>query len=387
MAGRAFSSLLSTPIKRRLISHCYRIPSISQHGKFGSYQVSNSSAVKPVMSSPSNSYSTKSQSDSMLSNIQNSRVSFRLVNALYAGLIGTLILYAFQRRGKKKRARGKEQATQSVGRFEDKVVVVTGGAGDIGMSTASAFASEGALVFLVDLPRMESHLREKCQELKSIGAKSAEYVMCDMTREEDVKKMVSSIADKAKRIDFLFNNAGIQGTLNPLHKQDDREFKKVIDINIYGVFLGMKYVSRSMIESGTGGVIVNTASVAGILGPGNMAAYTASKFAVVGMTKTAAKDLSVHGIRVCAIAPGILEGKMWGTQIKGRILCRKQAQGDDSEVTEDEFKQQESLTIEGTPMKRLGKMSEVASVVTFLCSDDASYLTGITVPIDGGRCP
>ena len=329
-----------------------------------------------------------SRSNSTLSTLLNSHVSFRLVNGLYAGVIFTVVWYGLRKRGERRRRSKKEVTpTEEMYHFKDKTVVITGGAGDIGINTASAFAHKGATVVLVDLPHTESDLSAKCKELVKTGAPSAEYVTCDVTKEEDVKSMVKSITDKVGRIDIFFNNAGVQGTLRPLHQQDDKEFRKVVDVNIYGVFLGMKYVSKAMIESGKGGVIVNTASLAGLLGPANMAAYAASKFAVVGMTKTAAKDLAMHGIRVCAIAPGILEGKMWGTQIRGNALCRKRIQGDLTEVTEEEVKAQETRMIEGTPMKRLGKLSEVAAVVLFLSSDEASYLTGLTVPIDGGRIP
>ena len=320
-------------------------------------------------------------------NLLNSRVSFRLANAVYVGVIGTLIIYAFRRKSKKqkKNEHCETEISTVPCRFKDKTVVITGGAGDIGMNTALAFAREKATVFLIDLPQVEKGLAEKCKALEQEGAHSAQYVTCDMTREDSVKEMVRSITGKAGRIDIFFNNAGIQGRLAPIQQQDGQEFSKVLAVNIYGVFLGMKYVSLAMMESGAGGVIVNTASVAGLLGPANMAAYAASKFAVIGMTKTAAKDLARHGIRVCAIAPAILEGRMWGTQVRGNAKCRKELAGDTTEVTEEEVRVQELRMIEGTPMKRLGKMSEVASVVTFLCSEDASYLTGLTVPIDGGR--
>jgi NAD(P)-dependent dehydrogenase (short-subunit alcohol dehydrogenase family) len=310
-----------------------------------------------------------------------------LANAFYLGIAGTLVLYVIRKR-KKKRVNCETSVTNRTRcRFSDKTVVITGGAGDIGMNTALAFAREEASIFLVDLPRTEENLKEKCKHLTEEGAKSAEYVVCDVTDDVDVKKMVKSISDKAGHIDVFFNNAGIQGTLTPLHKQDDEEFKRVINVNIYGVFLGMKYVSQAMMESKRGGVIINTASVAGLLGPANMAAYAASKFAVVGMTKTAAKDLARHRIRVCAIAPGILEGKMWDTQIRGNVKCRKEIEGDETEVSAEEIKQQEVRMIRGTPLERQGKLSEVASVVTFLSSEDASYLTGVTLPIDGGRIP
>lgn len=324
---------------------------------------------------------------SKVSDLLNSKVSFRLANGLFVGMIGTLILYAIQKRRKKKAVGRELHVSSGVNRFTDKTVVITGGAGDIGMNAAVAFAREDASLFIVDLPRTEEDLKKKCRQLREAGAKSAEYVVCDVTNDEDVKRMVKEIADKTGHIDIFFNNAGIQGALKPLHKQDDKEFKKVIDVNIFGVFLGMKYVSQAMMESKRGGVIINTASVAGLLGPANMAAYAASKFAVVGMTKTAAKDLARYQIRVCAIAPGILEGKMWGTQVQGNAKCRKELHGDETEVSEEDFKAQEMRMIAGTPLMRQGKLNEVASVVTFLCSEDASYLTGITVPIDGGRIP
>lgn len=341
-----------------------------------------SPAVKCLQASNIRSFPREySTGSSRFSKMLNSQASFRVANVLYVGIVGTLILYLVRKRKRKTST----DTVVRLGRFTDITVIITGGAGDIGMNTAVAFAREYASVFVVDLPQTEENLKEKCKQLKAEGAKSAEYVICDMTNDEDVKNMVKSIIDKTDHIDVFFNNAGIQGTLTPVHKQDDKEFKKVVDVNIYGVFLGMKYVSRAMIESKRGGVIINTASLAGLLGPPNMAAYAASKFAVVGMTKTAAKDLALHGIRVCAIAPGILEGKMWETQVRGTAKCRKEIRGDETEVSAQEVREQELLMIEGTPLKRLGKLSEVASVVTFLSSEDAAYLTGITVPIDGGR--
>jgi len=269
--------------------------------------------------------------------------------------------------------------------FANKCVLITGGAGEIGSSVALAFAKESAKVVLVDLPQTEAVLKEKCGTLVKAGAEQASYITGDVTVVDDVKHVVEETVRHSGSIDVFFNNAGIQGTLRPLAEQDDKTFKKVLDVNIYGVYLGMKYVSKAMQESNNGGVIVNTASVAGLEGPANMSAYAASKFAVVGMTKSAAKDLARHGIRVCAIAPGILEGKMWGTQIYGNVECRKLIEGDSSPITKAELEEQEARMIGTNPIQRLGKMSEVAAVGKFLCSDDASYLTGVVVPIDGGR--
>ena len=271
--------------------------------------------------------------------------------------------------------------------FQDKVVLITGAAGDIGRATAVAFANEGANVILVDLPHTVDTLKQICICLRNEGASNASFVLANITQIEGVQKMVQQTLNKFGQVDYFFNNAGVQGDLLPVHKQQEKDFQLVMNVNIYGVFLGMKYVSQAMIESGQGGVIVNTASLAGYQGPPNMVAYSASKFAVVGMTKTASKDLAPYGIRVCAIAPGILEGKMWDTQVKGQAICCKHLNNDYSEITEVELREQEERMIDGTPMKRVGKLSEVASVVTFLCSGAASYLTGTTILIDGGRLP
>ena len=217
--------------------------------------------------------------------------------------------------------------SEKVRKFTNKSIVITGAAGDIGSATARAFAQEGAGIMLVDLNTTVEKMKGICSELMELGASQAEWIACDVTDIEQVDKMVECSIRKFGQIDFFFNNAGIQGALLPVHKQDEAAFKRLIDINVYGMFLGMKYVSNAMITSGKGGVIVNTASLAGLLGPSNMIAYAASKFAVVGMTKTAAKDLAEHNIRVCAIAPALIEGKLWSTQVKGQAQCRKSITG------------------------------------------------------------
>ena len=309
-----------------------------------------------------------------------------LATGLSLGVCGSVLCYVLH----KKKADGTNddfKLSANALRFHNKVVVITGAAGDIGGVTAAAFAREGASIILVDLPQTSQTLIQKCVSLKKEGALNASYVVADMTKMEDVQNMVQDTLNNFERIDFFFNNAGVQGDLLPVHEQHEKNFELVMNVNIYGVFLGMKYVAKAMKESERGGVIVNTASLAGFQGPPNMVAYSASKFAVVGMTKTASKDLAPYGIRVCAIAPGLLEGRMWDTQVKGQALCRKQLNADSSEVTKVELKEQEERMITGTPMKRVGKLSEVASVVTFLCSDAASYLTGTTIVIDGGRLP
>ena len=181
---------------------------------------------------------------------------------------------------------------------------------------------------MVDLPSTQQKLLNHQKNLIKEGAKSVHVLTADVTKVEDVQTMVSDTVKICGQIDCFFNNAGIQGELVPLHEQSEEMFQRTIQVNLLGVFLGMKYVSRAMIEAHqAGGVIVNTASMAGLMGPPNMTAYAASKHGVVGMTKTSAKDLGPYNIRVCAIAPGLLEGKMWESQVKGRAKVRKKQEG------------------------------------------------------------
>ena len=282
-------------------------------------------------------------------------------------------------------------------------MLITGAAGDIGNATAQAFAKRGAKLVLVDLPQSQQKMIRSGSDLLKQGASSVHVLSVDVTKAEEVRQMVDDAVELSGSIDCFFNNAGIQGELRPLHQQSVEKFQQTIQVNTFGVFLGMKYVSLAMIKAKKGGVIVNTSSVAGLLGPANMAAYAASKFGVVGLTRTGAKDLAPHGIRVCGIAPGILEGKMWSSQVRGNAQVLRELEGlsyisfktnDDyccykpgksGDVTEEDIIKQEERMVLGTPLRRRGKLSEVAEVVVFLCSDSASYITGEVVTIDGGR--
>ena len=224
--------------------------------------------------------------------------------------------------------RGKDDSSAPFSRrFLGKTIVITGAAGDIGEATAEAFAREGASVVLVDLPVMEGRLQKQASTLARMGASKVVVAGRDVTNAEDMQQMVDTTMRTCGRIDFFFNNAGIQGELKPIHEQNEATFKRLLDVNVFGVFLCMKLVSRAMMQSQSKGVIVNTASLAGMCGPPNMGAYAASKHAVIGLTKVAARDLAVHGIRVCAVSPGLLEGKMWSTQVKGQAECRKRIAG------------------------------------------------------------
>jgi len=194
-------------------------------------------------------------------------------------------------------------------RFEGKVALITGAAGDLGNTTARLFAEEGARLVLCDLPTAESNLKQQVTQLSSLGSPGVIYVCGDVTNVEDVKKSVQRGVDEFGGIDILMNSAGI-GSSTPLQITDDALFKKIQEVNVYGTFLMMKYVSNEMIKAGKGGVIVNMSSTAGLMGVDIAFAYCASKFAVCGMTRAAAKGLAKNNIRVCAVSPHLLEGSM-----------------------------------------------------------------------------
>ena len=314
--------------------------------------------------------------------------------ALFFASGGLLVTMAYisRRRSYKKKAED-TQKSETAGKrlqFTNKTVLITGAAGNIGAATAHAFAKEGATLVLVDLPRLQKKMNEARNGLLSEGAQEVHVLGADVCNSQDVQRMVSEAVSACGHIDCFFNNAGIQGEMVPLHEQSDQEFQSTIQVNLYGVFLGMKYVSQAMMSDkkggAGGGVIVNTASMAGLIGPGNMAAYAASKFGVVGLTKTGAKDLAPHNIRVAAIAPGLVEGYMWDRQVRLRALFRKRQEGtDEEEPSEREIKEQEARMLAATPLGRVARLSEIAEVVVFLCSDSASYITGSVIPIEGGR--
>lgn len=200
-------------------------------------------------------------------------------------------------------------------RFEGKTILITGGAGDIGRATAHRFASDRVNIVLLDLNARK--MADVAQELAQYNVSVATFG-CDVTNPDDVAKAFASAIEQFGRIDYVFNNAGYQGLFTTTDQYPEDDFQKVIDINVVGVFHVLKAAAQHMRESG--GASANTASYAGVVGPPNMLAYAASKFAVIGMTQTAAKDLAPYGIRVNALSPALIgPGMMWTRQIRADI--------------------------------------------------------------------
>ncbi|WP_291043186.1 glucose 1-dehydrogenase [Herbiconiux sp.] len=254
-------------------------------------------------------------------------------------------------------------------RFTDRVVLITGGGSGLGRATAVRLAEEGATLSLVDVS--EAGLAATVEAV-SAAAREAKVLtlVADVSKEEDVDRYVSETLAAFGRIDGFFNNAGIEGRQNLTEDFTSVEFEKVIAINLSGVFLGLEKVLKVMREQGSG-MIVNTASVGGIRGVGNQSGYAAAKHGVVGLTRNSAVEYGQFGIRINAIAPGAI----WTPMVENSM---KQLDPENPRAAAEQF-------IQANPTKRYGEAPEIAAVVAFLLSDDASYINAAVVPIDGGQ--
>lgn len=251
--------------------------------------------------------------------------------------------------------------------MQGKVAVVTGGAGGIGRAACLEFARAGASVVVVDI---DAEPAEKIvTETHAMGAKSI-AVRADVSQSVQVQAYVKQALDTFGRIDFFFNNAGTEGRLAPIAEFDEAVWDRVIGVNLKGVFLGMRYVLPVMIAQKKG-AIVNTSSVAGTVGAPTMAAYSASKHGILGLTRTAAGEVAKQGVRVNAICPGPINTRMV------RSLAEMINPGDPDSVAK--------FNVGRNPMGRYGEPEEVARIVVFLCSDAAAYVNGVAWLIDGGR--
>jgi NAD(P)-dependent dehydrogenase (short-subunit alcohol dehydrogenase family) len=258
--------------------------------------------------------------------------------------------------------------------FEGKSILITGAAGDIGFAVAERFAEKGATPILTDMDA--DKLSKRKEQLGQRGESVYTYV-ADVTKLQSLKGMVEQIEADGLRIDMLFNNAGYQGLFKKTFEYPEDDFAKVININLIGAFNVLRVVSEHMVKHG-GGAIVNTASMAGVDGPPNMIAYGASKFGIIGITQSAAKDLAPYNIRVNAISPAFMgPGFMWERQVQLQAEADSQYFDSDPNVVAQQM-------IGAVPMRRYGNITEIPGTVVYLMSEDSSYVTGVNIPISGG---
>jgi NAD(P)-dependent dehydrogenase (short-subunit alcohol dehydrogenase family) len=246
--------------------------------------------------------------------------------------------------------------------MRDRIVIVTGAASGIGRATAIAFAKEGAKLSLSDLN--EAGGAETLEAVRAAGTDGI-FTRCDVAQEKDVAAMVAKTVDRFGRLDCAHNNAGIENDPKPITEIATDVFDRVIAINVRGVYLCMKAEIAAMLRTGKG-AIVNTASVAGLIGPAGLLPYVASKHAVVGMTKSASAEFASAGIRVNAVCPGLIRTPM---------LDRLEAN-----LGSEAFQ----AFVAATPIRRVASPDEVAAAVVWLCSDAASFVTGFPMAVDGG---
>ncbi|MGE7920041.1 SDR family NAD(P)-dependent oxidoreductase [Viridibacillus sp. NPDC093762] len=251
--------------------------------------------------------------------------------------------------------------------FKEKVVVITGAAGGIGQATARLFAQKGAKLVLVDLN--SQGLKNMVSNL-NLAEEDYLILPTDVSKEEQVQNYVEKGMEKFGKIDVFFNNAGIGGKTGLLIQQSAHDLDNVLNVNVKGVFYGMKHILKVMVEQKSGSII-NTASVAGLVGTPGLAIYTASKHAVIGLTKAAALENSRNGVRVNAVCPAPVDTDMV------RELEEWIAPGKTRE-------EQKSIFAKSVPMKRYSSPDEIAQLVVFLASENASYITGSAYTIDGG---
>ena len=246
--------------------------------------------------------------------------------------------------------------------FEGKVAFVTGGGAGIGRTTAIAFAREGASVVVADLS--EDSANETVRMIEALGA-HALAVKCDVSKSEDVKAALDRTIEAFKRLDFAFNNAGCEQPLSYTPDVTNEVWKRIVDVNLGGIFQCMKYEIPLMLKNG-GGAIVNTSSGAGVVGIRGQAAYCAAKHGVIGLTKSAALEYAKEGVRINAVCPGCIDTPMMDRFTGGTDEGRQRVMAQE-------------------PVGRLGTPQEIAETVLWLCSDVAGFAIGHAVVVDGGQ--
>ena len=244
--------------------------------------------------------------------------------------------------------------------FVGKVALITGGNAGIGRAAAIEFAKQGAKVVISG--RREKEGQDVIAEIKTLGGEAI-FVKTDVSKASDVKVMIEQTLGTLGRLDFAFNNAGIEQLLTPLPDQTEESYDQIMDINVKGVWLSLKYEIPAMLKTG-GGAIVNNSSAAGLIGLARVPVYVASKHALNGLTKSVALEYAKENVRVNAVAPGAIETRMYR----------------DFAATPEVKQAMDSAT----PIGRVGQPEEIASIVVWLCSAGASFTTGQIFPIDGG---
>ena len=244
--------------------------------------------------------------------------------------------------------------------YTGKVVLVTGGSTGIGRATALAFAAQGAKVAIGDI---SDAAQQTVEEIKAAGGEAI-FVKTNVADAASVEALVQATVDTFGQLDCAFNNSGVLPPTVALAEIEESDFDRVLDVDLKGVFLCMKYEIIQMLEQGNGAV-VNTSSVAGLVGLAGSSPYVASKHGVVGLTKTAALEFAQKNIRVNAVCPGVFR-----TPLVERIICN--------------LPEREEQYLAAQPIGRMGEPEELAEAVVWLCSDAASFVTGHAFPVDGG---
>ncbi len=250
-------------------------------------------------------------------------------------------------------------------RLDGKVALVSGAAGAIGVATVGRLAAHGAAVVATDLPG--APVGDAVAAATRSGGKAV-AIEADVTSSADWDRAVAEAVDRFGGLDVLVNNAGIEGEVAPVTEYNDAVFRKVLEVNVTGVFLGTRAATPRLVERG--GSIVNISSIAGLTGTPGTAAYTASKHAVIGLTRTSALELGPQGVRVNAICPAPVEGRMMRSLEAGMAP-------DDPEALH-------RMIAANNPLGRYGEPADVAAMIAFLAGDDAAYLNGAALPVDGG---
>lgn len=245
--------------------------------------------------------------------------------------------------------------------FQDKIVLITGGAQGMGFDTAKAFANQGARIVIADYNEKQAQLA--AESINNLG-QTAISIPCDVSKENDVKQMMDQIIKVFGRLDAAFNNADIQSPSTNIADLTSDEYDRILDINLKGVWLCMKYELLQMRQQGNG-AIVNCSSLGGLVGGAGRAAYHAAKHGVLGLTKSAALEYATQNIRINAVCPGTIDTPMLEKMFETGDLSR-----------EDLARVQ--------PIGRLGKGSEIADTVLWLCSPSSSFVIGQSISVDGG---